>query len=113
MRSAKMRDWYLEELNQKAHHCISGVWQTLAGGALTSFLLLMSSGLAEICRVLKPAGNIDIRRDKYISRSCGKAKPLGDNTVGWLVNTRQKTEISGTYLRSYDVAHGQSGGRFS
>ena len=65
-----MRDQHLNELattDPKAHHYISGVWQTLGDGALTAFLLFMSLRLIEMKRVLKPTGSIYLHCDHHAS----------------------------------------------
>lgn len=65
-----MRDQHLkelEELNQRAHHYVGGVWQTLGDGALTSFLLFMSLRIVEMYRVLKPTGSIYLHCDNHAS----------------------------------------------
>ena len=65
-----MRDQHLEELeeiDQKAYSYISGVWQTLDDGALTSFLLFMSLRIVEMKRVLKATGSVYLHCDNHAS----------------------------------------------
>ena len=108
-----MRGRHLEGLNQKAHQCTSGVWQT-PDGVLTSFLLFVSLGLVEMRRVLKSAGSVHIHRDNYTGRFYGKAKPLkNNNPVGSLTNTGHETQISRTLPCLAEVLRFHSGGKFS